>query len=1435
MRKVVKLNGEKDKKLKSNSIWNKIIHKNFVRSPDHLNMNLNIILKNLNSIFEQTENQDNFRVIFNENTNKIESLLSFESQTVLDPSNLKSSVLIANHLIDKIKSTTAENQKAKLLDTLNNLSGNSELLQNWKSNDIIDPLFTLIEEYEENEDILLKLIQVIVKMLNIGDDNSQILENIEKLEISKKLIQLFENKLDIDNLQESRVDQEHFSQISKLLICLLEHCNNKLSMTENNLPSLLSKALSKSRLCDSLVENFLPGNSSFAQLGIYSNALLLFMFLWNDKSLANKHFNEEKDLMSQLLKLIEIRIKAVSNERKFPFDVVSNLHNDIYTDYNANIFSLEVLLYALGEFSETSDGRFLLEESNKSFKDTPLFKRMYVLFSKYDQIPLIATKFLQITRNLVVNASQEELKQMGDVIIEIVGDIKIKKKKFENQGYITIPKYLNDLIFQNDEVILMKKNSQEQKIKSLEIFGEAIKQKFEKDLMVEKELLEQPFEIAKIIKNAKEQMVNGDPLSKVEKKNFEMALDKLHQKILENKSDIFEFVNLETNQHLREIANSPNASIISRQEALENLNIMCEEVPIKKKMSRDPFFVEKSVELIEDLIKSAGQKSILSLDNNNNKLLFEDLKFLDEMTDYSKGAFTCVKEDASRSGQFVDSLINLIVDEQNGDNIKHKKESLVVLINLYKQTKDEQLEEKFLNWSTKMIQTNENEPEIDSPCILMIGLLCSANAERFQNNMAPEMEMLADSVIIGGEQPILGNNDQSKVKENKTFLVEKKNILKEIKNSSDANMNNVNLTNNLSFAVFNIIDDSPEYQKIIFESEILKNLVKIFQNAITPSLSPFYSNSLDILLQLSYNSQDNQKELVKIGFSKGLVALLIFYSSNENYDEELCLKILKVMANFSLMKLGNQTLMADGVIPAFINYFEEFKHKLTVHFEVMLSVISNLTYERDPPVINMIHQQKGLDLIVDCVDFFNKQKNALCLEICLDCLTHLSSSSEICRALEQTTIMDLLIDILRHKLNGNLIYKDLRCLIIFIDYEGLASKFVDKQGPALSLDLLSTFHEDPKNVFSILKLNHELMKRYSDAIEIFVESGIPEKIISNFSREWAIQIIILMLQVFELASCSESVRSIIGDTFLDELMFILEKYFDRNKLVRTIIGLLSVITDNVSCVDTLFHLEGNKVSDKVLKSYMSHSKIVLKDLVLMENMIRLKDEGESKRELLELGTDFLVEKVVDTTDQLTQEELNKQAKIVLELLRDKKLEEIEQEDENEDLNDVEEAEEEPQKALNPNKSSSIKNSIPIDIQQFLTQGKILTLHGEDKVKRTMHFFLSSDLSDLKCKKPREDTVKPKWIIPIHKVKKIRYRYDDKSPIAKSGGFFRKAPSKEKCFAVFGPETIEGPKNFHFECGNNERARQWYSYLTLVHNEYLSKKAKKLKGEDIESD
>ena len=61
---------------------------------------------------------------------------------------------------------------------------------------------------------------------------------------------------------------------------------------------------------------------------------------------------------------------------------------------------------------------------------------------------------------------------------------------------------------------------------------------------------------------------------------------------------------------------------------------------------------------------------------------------------------------------------------------------------------------------------------------------------------------------------------------------------------------------------------------------------------------------------------------------KGLVPLLIHYSSKDHYNPEMITTVLKCMGSFSSVPEGVDHLLFDGVIPAFRNFFEEYKDTL---------------------------------------------------------------------------------------------------------------------------------------------------------------------------------------------------------------------------------------------------------------------------------------------------------------------------------------------------------------------------------------------------------------------------------------------------------------------------------------------------------------------------
>ncbi len=52
-------------------------------------------------------------------------------------------------------------------------------------------------------------------------------------------------------------------------------------------------------------------------------------------------------------------------------------------------------------------------------------------------------------------------------------------------------------------------------------------------------------------------------------------------------------------------------------------------------------------------------------------------------------------------------------------------------------------------------------------------------------------------------------------------------------------------------------------------------------------------------------------------------------------------------------------------------------------------------------------------------------------------------------------------------------------------------------------------------------------------------------------------------------------------------------------------------------------------------------------------------------------------------------------------------------------------------------------------------------------------FMSNDLKEVLCKKPKGTSIKQKWRLPIQTIKGIKTVFDNDSPFAKSKGLFKK--------------------------------------------------------------
>ena len=1325
------------KSFRGKKLWNKLLERYFILSPELVRNNPVIIFENLDLTrpldLSEVKAEDKFieseagieiKPEINENGRLTEKNAQNTDKLIPNFYKAVSQNLIPDHFV---------------LNNLEILSKSSAFNRSFIQSDSFGHFINKLNDskYLESPKFFIK--------------NSEILSNVaitlteEKKKGNNDLLNVF-YKISPNDILVSYMgviedcEEKYMDVTLKTLNNLDEVIKNKSGYFEMNLPKLLKK--------------YLGDNWEGKE-----NAIVLLCKILNDSSLAEKcqDLNLFEEVQKNLNKGLFTDKTIIKNPDFSNFTEESSLSED------SKKKNIELNAYLLGELSRNKDNALKLTKK----KEKVHIFQLYDEFEKNGHTPIIATKLIQATRNGVYQLTEEEMEEYQEKIDDLILRIPPQIKKYSK--FKKTPQWLQDILdfFKNFKKHQIPKSP----------LARILKQLSENNNKLPKDRLKDINELAQIYKEISNQL-------KIEKLTNDEAkvLELLNEEVLNlikqpNSQAPYTLMNLEVPMHLRLIANSPNSSMLEKSEALDLLNEFILNDDIKEKMLLDNFYTQKSSELINEFLK----KNIDGLEEKVLDVLDKDLVFMKKLTDEPEGveyAFESISED----NNLIENLLNILLS--NVDNEKLKIDALQVLKNLIKFGNNKDLEEKLINNIKPLLEQNKN-------------LI----------NLFTELVDLTNELV-------------KKSDENRNKLLEKK-ILEPVKNGLQRYRypDGLELSAKCASLVYLLSNENPDAHNYIFDSEILPLLSTAFLNK--NSLKTLHQDVAKSLLQLSFGSQEKKEKLVNLDFMKGLVALLIHYSSPEHYDEEMISLVLKCMANFSVIPEGVRTLLFDGVIPAFRDFFEEYKEKLPDQNKLMLCTISNISYDPKDEFINKIIKDKGIELILDTLDFYIKKKDEETSEAAIDALTHVSSSINTLQYLEKsnTNAIDVLVDILRQQLNDNLVYKGLRCLTRFCEFRPLSDKFMEKRGHGVTVDLFKPYQKELKIIFQSLKLLTGLVNKYKDKLEDFAFAGIPEKVIISFDMEWPVEIIKQIIDLFAKMAKIEMVKDILAEQFLEDLIKIMNQYFKNKSIIRNGTKLLSICSDNITSVETIKHQKGNELADKILKKYISSESIINQNLLLMENMIRMNTE--SKPEYLSLKTDDKVENIIETTDPEMQRELNSQAVIVLDLLRDKKFVDINMseipDEEYESKFEDDKKNEEPLQAPEPD---NLEKLLPPDVQKFLKQGRILRVYGEDGVCRSMHFFLSKDMADLKCKHPRENFVKQKWIIPIHQVKEVKYGYDKKkSPIAKSASFFRRAPKAEKCFAVFGPILIDGPRNFHLLCDNSFDARKWFDYLTLVLNEY----------------
>ena len=117
--------------------------------------------------------------------------------------------------------------------------------------------------------------------------------------------------------------------------------------------------------------------------------------------------------------------------------------------------------------------------------------------------------------------------------------------------------------------------------------------------------------------------------------------------------------------------------------------------------------------------------------------------------------------------------------------------------------------------------------------------------------------------------------------------------------------------------------------------------------------------------------------------------------------------------------------------------------------------------------------------------------------------------------------------------------------------------------------MFQDYREKPKIIFICVKLLMKLIEKYPGKYEEFCFAGIPDKIINGFNKVWPDEIIRKILEMFCKVAKHENVKDIIADTFLQDLIELMNQHFDNKKLIKNGTRLLDICSDNINSIKTI--------------------------------------------------------------------------------------------------------------------------------------------------------------------------------------------------------------------------------------------------------------------------
>jgi hypothetical protein len=1053
--KVAKRVNAGPKSFRNGELWNALLERYFVVAPESLKANHRKVLKGLDLVRPELFDKDSRRRVFEERSGDIRFAEELSS-ALLSVRNSQNTQKVLDSLLKTVQTTNVDH--GLTLGLLEALTKSREFTKALVGHPMLEVLLTQVAGYSdfEDQDKFESLTEALMNCLTVALTDSEARKALNERVHSDNLMKLYlEN---VENLRKQLLDKSY-----EALALMFGAVENKLAFFDKRIP-------------EKVLDNIGPSEDWSAR---DVPALLLLGLTLRDPSLHK--VSAEQGLLESALQRVRsdlLRRPSETANAVLPFTKQLNeLSKDPTVQKN------ELTAFILGELSKyEANASKLAQEQNSG-----LFLDMYDCYERHDNQPVIATKMIEATRNAVYCLSDEAVAQHGPAIDKMLDRIPGQISKF--RGLVLVPRYLQEIydffkkprkppapspfhrqatkgkpiVYNFEQADTGRGTSVDERHSRLQTLGEVeeteerLSQSKAPEAKVEATSVafeEDPSEVYKYLRDK----VERGPFSSEDAKIFEEANQGFLRIIkAPTNTNVYSMMNLSAHENLRVIANSINSTVIQKLDALKVLNQILEAKDTLPKFVEDDFYVSRSAELIGQLVP--GDSALDALKPAERDLLLEDLKFMKRLTDEPEGVVVALEVD--KSHPIIKSMVGILKSESRDQAVKVK--AVEVLNNLLKAKSRPELEAELMGELAEVFERNIDE----LPLVTPLTELCST--------------LLKDSP----------SNKQA-------FLDQK--LLAFSRKAIERFPNQGLLNNAVSGVVCQLAKDFPSSHETILESPIMPYLAKAFSNP--GSDKALHENMADTLLEVGYGNADNKKRLIRQGFTGGLVALLNHYSSPANFDEDMCQKVLKLIANFSSIPEGVEVLLKDGVIPAFNRFFDRYKDKLPVHNKVLMASLANMAYDGRPDTVDRIIADKGLDLIVDALQFYTGKKEPETTECAIDALTFMAVNPKAVKGLEDSQVVDGLVDLVRSQLTDKLVFASLGCLSSFAAHDVFADKIFRKGGQDAAADVFRLYRNDPKNLVQATKLIDVLTDKYPDRSIEFIRSGVPKKLTDQFDAQW---------------------------------------------------------------------------------------------------------------------------------------------------------------------------------------------------------------------------------------------------------------------------------------------------------------------------------------------